>query len=86
MRFLIDGMHEGIHFVNKILKSFNSLENIFYIETIDLNKIVNKPKYYEIKDQENWSDVEKANAYWKFYSERNDSFIKDLFCGIINIS
>lgn len=47
----------------------------------DLNRVVKKPSYYEIKDRDNAKDREVSDEYWKFYSDRNRSALSDLFCG-----
>jgi ubiquitin carboxyl-terminal hydrolase 2/21 len=47
----------------------------------DLNRIHTKPAYEEIKDDPNLSEVEKSNVWWRNYAERNDSQIRDIFCG-----
>ena len=47
----------------------------------DLNRIVDKPKYYEIKDRPGATDRSVSDEYWKYYQDRNASAISDLFCG-----
>uniref|UniRef100_K3W991 ubiquitinyl hydrolase 1 n=1 Tax=Globisporangium ultimum (strain ATCC 200006 / CBS 805.95 / DAOM BR144) TaxID=431595 RepID=K3W991_GLOUD len=49
----------------------------------DLNKVKNKPPYYEIKDRDDAhvKDREVSDEYWKFYLERNASALSELFCG-----
>lgn len=47
----------------------------------DLNRIINKPKYYEIKDNPNIKDIIVSDEYWKYYTDRNSSPLSDLFCG-----
>jgi len=47
----------------------------------DLNKITNQPSYEEIKDIDNEAELERCNRWWRHYCARNDSSIKDIFCG-----
>ena len=47
----------------------------------DLNRIQIKPAYEEIKDDPNTSEIEKCAIWWDNYEQRNDSSIKDIFCG-----
>ena len=47
----------------------------------DLNRVHIKPKYEEIKDDPNHSEIVKSNIWWNNYAERNDSQIRDIFCG-----
>jgi ubiquitin carboxyl-terminal hydrolase 2 len=47
----------------------------------DLNRVLKKPPYYEIKDRANARDREVSDEYWKFYADRNHSALSDLFCG-----
>ena len=47
----------------------------------DLNRIRMKPKYQEIVDDPNESELSRSETWWQNYCERNDSCIKDIFCG-----
>lgn len=47
----------------------------------DLNRIHNKPAYEEIKDDPNLNETEKCAVWWSNYEDRNNSSIKDIFCG-----
>ena len=45
-------------------------------------KSENKNNYIELKEKgENETDEECSKRFWKYYLERNDSIITDLFCG-----
>lgn len=47
----------------------------------DLNRITNKPAYYEIKDRADARDRDVSDEHWKFYLDRNLSSLSELFCG-----
>ncbi|KAG2387686.1 hypothetical protein C9374_001280 [Naegleria lovaniensis] len=47
----------------------------------DLNRVVEKPKYEELKDIANESVIDKSIRWYNNYIERNNSFITDLFLG-----
>ncbi len=47
----------------------------------DLNRIIKKPAYYEIKDRKEASDRDVSDEYWKYYTDRNASALSELFCG-----
>ncbi|ETN20034.1 hypothetical protein PPTG_03127 [Phytophthora nicotianae INRA-310] len=47
----------------------------------DLNRVLKKPAYYEIKDRPEAKDRDVSDEYWKFYLERNASALSELFCG-----
>ncbi len=47
----------------------------------DLNKIIVKPPYQELKDIPDESSLDCSLRWWTYYSVRNQSVPKDLFCG-----
>jgi ubiquitin carboxyl-terminal hydrolase 2/21 len=47
----------------------------------DLNRVQRKPKYEEIKDVAHEDDETKSQRWWKNYTDRNDSFVSQLFAG-----
>jgi ubiquitin C-terminal hydrolase len=47
----------------------------------DLNLIQHTPKYEAIQDLPHDSLAVRSNRWWKNYTDRNDSFIVDLFAG-----
>ena len=47
----------------------------------DLNRVRVKPEYREIVDDPNEHELSRSNTWWENYCERNDSCIKDIFCG-----
>ena len=47
----------------------------------DLNRIHVKPAYEEIKDDPGMDETHKCEVWWDNYEQRNDSSIKDIFCG-----
>ena len=47
----------------------------------DLNRVRTKPAYEEIKDDPGMSEPDKCDMWWDNYEQRNDSSIKDIFCG-----
>lgn len=47
----------------------------------DLNRVRTKPAYEEIKDDPGMSEPDKCDVWWDNYEQRNDSSIKDIFCG-----
>lgn len=47
----------------------------------DLNRVRQKPKWYELEDIDGESDEQKAERYWQYNVERNSSPVGDLFAG-----
>lgn len=47
----------------------------------DLNRVRQKPKWYELEDIDGESDEQKAERYWQYNIERNSSPVGDLFAG-----
>ena len=47
----------------------------------DLNRVVTKPAYVELKDDPEQPELAASNVWWDNYCCRNNSRIKDLFCG-----
>jgi ubiquitin carboxyl-terminal hydrolase 2/21 len=47
----------------------------------DLNRVRQKPKWYELEDIDGESDEAKAARYWQYNIERNSSPVGDLFAG-----
>lgn len=47
----------------------------------DLNRVVDKPNYEELKDIPHESVIDKSIRWYNNYIERNNSFITDLFLG-----
>ena len=47
----------------------------------DLNRVRVKPEYREIVDDPNEEELSRSYTWWENYCERNDSCIKDIFCG-----
>ena len=47
----------------------------------DLNRVIIKPPYQELKDIDGESLSDQARRWWSYYAARNDSIAKDLFCG-----
>lgn len=91
-RFIGYDQHDAQEFLRFFLDSLHE----------DLNRVVVKPKYVELKEEEGASDKvctlamprvyvcslrpplplqAIADMYWKNYTERNDSLVKDAFCG-----
>lgn len=47
----------------------------------DLNRVRQKPKWYELEDVDGETDATKAARYWQYNVERNSSPVGDLFAG-----
>lgn len=52
----------------------------------ELNRVVVRPPYEEIKDGETDSDAVKAARWWRNYAERNDSVVSACFAGQLQSS
>jgi len=65
------GQHDSQEFLRFLLAGLHD----------ECNRIVQQPKYEEIKDNDHDTDEVKSNRWWKNYCERNVSVLSDLFCG-----
>eukprot|EP00743_Colponemidia_sp_Colp-15_P008212 GILK01008907.1.p1 GENE.GILK01008907.1~~GILK01008907.1.p1 ORF type:complete len:644 (+),score=55.14 GILK01008907.1:74-2005(+) len=47
----------------------------------DLNRVRTKPPYQELQDLPGETDQERSDKWWRYFRERNDSFLVDVFGG-----
>jgi ubiquitin C-terminal hydrolase len=70
------GQHDSHEFGRVLLSALHD----------ELNRVVTKPPYEEIKDGENDSDAVKADRWWRNHTERNQSIVMECFAGQLQSS